>query len=39
MLISILISITPTLALLLLGATVWYTDPSVRAERARTRTQ
>ncbi len=34
---SIIISLIPTAFLLLLGAVMWYTDPWVRAERARAR--
>ncbi len=32
---SIIISLIPTFGLLLLGAILWYTDPWVRARRAR----
>lgn len=32
---SIIISLIPTTGMLLLGAILWYTDPWVRAERAR----
>ena len=34
---EILISLVPTVGLLLLGAIMWYTDPWVRAERKRER--
>lgn len=34
---SIIISLIPTIAMLLLGASLWYTDPWVRAQRARAR--
>jgi len=32
---SIIISLIPTFGMLLLGATLWYTDPWVRAQRKR----
>jgi hypothetical protein len=35
---SIIISLIPTLAMLLLGALLYFTDPGVREARARART-
>lgn len=35
--IGIIISLIPTVSMLLLGAILWYTDPWVRAERKRLR--
>lgn len=34
---SIIISLIPTVGMLLLGAILWYTDPWVRAQRAKAR--
>lgn len=34
---SIIISLIPTAMMLLIGATLWYTDPWVREQRAKER--
>jgi hypothetical protein len=34
---SIIISLIPSVGMLALGAIMWYTDPWVRAERAKAR--